>query len=109
MNRVTIDECEQALRATGGFISQAAKKLGISQPALSKRIRRSKRLQDVRQEVRTQYLDLAESKLIGKINEGNFKAIRFYLLTQGKDRGYMLKQEIQLPEDTTIRVKVTDE
>lgn len=37
--KVTITQIETALEATGGFITDAARKLGISQPAVSKRIK----------------------------------------------------------------------
>lgn len=88
----TIDQCEDAIRKAGGFISHAAKQLGISQPALSKRIGRSARLKQVLDDTREQYLDLAESKLLKKIQDEDLGAICFYLKCKGKERGYIERQ-----------------
>ena len=84
---LTIKQIEDGLRATGGFISQAAKQLGVTQQAISKRIKESEHLQAVRKEVDDSYLDLAESKLIKKINKEDLGAICFYLKCKGKHRG----------------------
>ena len=92
--KVTIEQLEQALKAHGGWQTQAAKALGISFQAVSKRVNQSERLQQVVAEVKAQYLDLAESRLMQKIKDGDLGAICFYLKCQGKERGYVEKQHI---------------
>jgi len=99
--RTTLKECEVALRKSGGFISHAAKALNISSAALSRRIKRSKKLQEIKAEIDEKYLDLAESKLISKINKEDLGAICFYLKCRGKDRGYIEKQIIDLNSKVT--------
>ena len=97
---LTIKQIEDALRATGGFISQAAKKLGVTQQAISKRIKESEKLQQIRVEIDESYLDLAESKLIKKINNDDNGSIFFYLKCKGKHRGYIERQENYNTGDT---------
>ena len=99
--RTTLKQCEIALRKSGGFITHAAKSLNISTTALSRRISRSKKLQEVKKEVEEKYLDLAESKLIGKINKEDLGAICFFLKCRGKERGYIEKQIIDLNSKVT--------
>lgn len=91
--KLTVSDYEKALRATGGFLTHAAKKLGVSVPAVSQRIKKSARLQAVLEEIRGGMLDLAESKLKAAIKKGEAWAIAFYLKCQGKARGYIERAE----------------
>jgi hypothetical protein len=90
----TEDEIEEALRASGGFISRAAKRLGKDHSAVSKRIKKSKRLQEVLQEIVESQLDKAEDALLGLIEEKSLGACCFYLKTKGQGRGYIEKKQI---------------
>jgi hypothetical protein len=87
--KVTIKQCEDALRACGGFVTHAAKMLGISSSTLSYRVSTSERLQRVVAETKAEHLDLAESTLLKKIKAEDLGAICFYLKCQGKERGYI--------------------
>jgi hypothetical protein len=49
-------------------------------------------------------LDFAESALMKQIQDGNTAAILFFLKTQGKRRGYIERNEIDLGESRTIKV-----
>ena len=106
---LTIKQIEDGLRASGGFISQAAKKLGVTQQAISDRIRKSEQLQQARKEIDESYLDLAESKLVNKINKEDLGAICFYLKCKGKDRGYVERQEINVNAKHSLDKKTDDE
>jgi DNA-binding Xre family transcriptional regulator len=87
--RVKLSQYEEAIRKSGGFLTHAAKMLGVSVQAVHQRIKSSERLQKVYTETKEQYLDLAESKLIQKIKADDLGAICFFLKCQGKDRGYI--------------------
>jgi len=95
MLKLTIKQIEDALRATGGFVSQTAKKLNCSQETIYKRVAASEHLKQVRHEIEESYLDLAESKLIKKMNEADLGALCFYLKCKGKHRGYVEKQQLE--------------
>lgn len=97
----TLAECEDALRASGGFVTHAAAMLGISWPALSERVKKHARLQRVLEEAREQHLDLAETQLISSVAQGEAWAVCFFLKCKGKGRGYIERQQI----DTNITNK----
>ena len=100
---ITIKEIEIALRTTMGFQTQAAELLGISQQAISKRIKASPHLQTVIKEIREKELDHAEFNLQKLIKAGNFQAICFYLKCQGKNRGYVerIEQQVEIKDLST--------
>lgn len=54
------------------------------------------------------FLDEAESRLYAAVRRGNFKAIKFYLETKGRARGYDAHQEIDLTA-TVVRPRVVFE
>lgn len=93
--QLTIEQYEDALRKAGGFISYAAKSLNVSPSAVTQRVKANEHLQQVLREVKDSYLDLSEAALLKKIKAGDLGAICFYLKCQGKDRGYVEKQQIE--------------
>lgn len=94
---LSINEIDKALRATGGFVTYAAKKLGVTYNAVYARIQKSPQLQRTLKETKESYLDLAEHSLITLMKDGNLGALAFYLKCQGKGRGY-----IENPKDTAV-------
>lgn len=103
---LTIKQIEAALTATGGFVSQTAKKLGVKPNAIYERLRKSPYLKQVKAEIEESFLDLAESKLIKKMNDEDLGAICFYLKCKGKSRGYIEKQQMELSGDEKKPVQV---
>jgi len=110
-----IEQIEKALKANGGFISQAAKSLNVRYQTIWERIRRSSRLKQSYEEIRESYLDLAESKLLVKIREGDLGAICFFLKCQGKKRGYIERpvggddgSYIPKPQPVSVIIQVQD-
>ena len=92
--RFKVADVEAALRSSFAIYSAAAAilepKYGTCSPnTIRNYVRRYARLQAVEDEIRGQTLDLAETKLIGAIRDGNMTAIIFYLKTKGADRGYI--------------------
>lgn len=88
----TPEQFLQALRANGGFVSRTAEALGVSHQAVYKRMNENPELKAAFNEIKSKYLDLAESKLIQAVNNGASWAVCFYLKCQGKDRGWIETQ-----------------
>jgi hypothetical protein len=101
----TIEQYEAALRRHRGLQAYAARDLGVTQQAVSDRIRRSPRLQQAVAESREIRLDTAEYKLDQAIEAGEAWAICFFLKTQGKSRGYVERQEHSGPDGGPVDVR----
>ena len=86
---LTTKQIADALRATGGFVTQASVKLGVTYQAVYKRLKTSPELAALKEEIDESTLDLAETKLIELIKEKNLGAICFYLKCKGRSRGYI--------------------
>jgi len=90
-----VGEIAEALLKCAGILSNAAEELGCKRATLVKYLERHPDLAKVRDHAREVTLDLAESKLVDKIKKGNLGAIIFFLKTQGKQRGYVERQQLQ--------------
>jgi hypothetical protein len=106
--RITTRQIEEALKKCGGFQSLAAKQLGISQQAISKRVLKNKRLQAVIKEADEFYIDLGVSKLIKAIEAGEPWAIRFFLEYKGRDRGFVRQVQHSSDDNFVIKVRYID-
>jgi len=104
--KITDKQIEHALISSGGFISHAAKKLNVCHSSISERVTKSPRLQKVRDDTKEQNLDLAETKLLSAVKEGAPWAICFYLKCQGKQRGYVERQEVVGADNKPIKISV---
>jgi len=94
---LTKKKIKSAIGGSGGIIQVVAKKCGVSRTWMSITLHKPQNanLLELIQEEREKLLDMTESKLISEIKEGYFPAIKWYLTTQGKDRGYGDKQEVE--------------
>jgi len=97
--KVTKKTLIQSIRNNGGFVTRVAAELGISVTAVYKRMNKHPDVKAVLEEVREQYIDLAENALIRRVREGDLGAICFYLKCQAKHRGYIEK----VSGDFTVR------
>lgn len=81
---------------TRGHVQMAARALGVNQKTIYRRVGRA-RIEQIRAEALEQDLDFAETKLQTMIRDGDWRALRFFLLTKGKHRGYQFgrKDEVQ--------------
>ena len=105
--KMKVKDVEAALRASLGILTRAATiledKYGSCSPTtVSNYIKRHSSLQKVQDEITNQTLDLAESKLIQLIKDGDKTAILFYLKCKGKDRGYIEKPEIEFYQQNNL-------
>jgi len=94
MSKVTASEAAQAIRNQKGFITQAAKQLGISRQHLYTLINNHPTVKEALTDAREEMKDFAEGKLIQNIKEGKETSLIFYLKTQAKDRGYVERAEV---------------
>lgn len=95
--QVTQAQIIQALRETGGVISDAAKRLGLATAwGLRKRINSNQKLKDVLAEIREDTKDLAEGVVMTALKSGDKDIAKWYLAALARDRGYGNKQEIDL-------------
>ena len=75
-------------------MSDTAKALGTTQGTLRDRLNRNPELRKRFEEIEDARIDKAERKLDDKINDGDFRAIKFFLETKGRRRGYGKQVEI---------------
>ncbi len=93
--RLKQKDIEKALRVAGGNVTGAADRLGVPRSTLYRRIKQSKRLQEVLEECREVLIDEAEAALTRRVRQGHMSAVTFVLKTLGKNRGYVERQEIE--------------
>ena len=86
--KFTEAQIKAALRQHHGAIHLAAEALGASRQALHQRVKRSKELQGYILEIEESLLDHAECGLAKAVDAIEPWAIRFVLITKGRDRGY---------------------
>jgi hypothetical protein len=82
----------EGLKATGGFIGKTAKLIGLSQSALSNRIKQYPELREVISDIENNVLEVAVSGLISAIANGDPWAIKEYLKYKGHSMGFGAKE-----------------
>ncbi|WP_394849685.1 hypothetical protein LZC95_19810 [Pendulispora brunnea] len=111
--RFRVEQVAEALRMSAGIFTAAANKLGCAPNTIKNYVQRHPSLQAVCDEAQFKTLDLAESKLLAAIGEGNLTAVIFYLKCRGKARGYVERAEISGPDGGAVPVldvtRLTDE
>lgn len=105
---LTVEQLEHAIRQTAGNISQAAKALGVSRSTVNRRVAESATLKQLVLDTREELVDIAESALRREVLGGNITAIIFTLKTQGKERGYVERQEWAGVKDKPIVISWDD-
>jgi len=84
----------EAILAGKGIVSEAARILDCHRTSLYDHIKANPELQAVLDEAREVTLDVAENHLMKLIESDNYNAIRFYLATIGKKRGFVESTEV---------------
>lgn len=106
-------DAANAIKEAKGFVTHAAKRLGISRVQLHRIINKHATVKEALIDAREEMKDFAESKLYQGIDDGNPTLIIFYAKTQMKDRGYVERQEVTGkdggPLETLDYSKLTDE
>lgn len=94
-DRYTQARVIKAIQDAKGIKATAAANLKCSRQTVTNYIDRYPDVKAAYQEARDTSLDLAESKLIALVEREEWPAIRFMLVTLGKDRGYTERHEFQ--------------
>lgn len=106
--RYTVAQVIDALRKTKGMKGPAARILDCSWTAVDGYEKRHPSVQQVIREERESMTDVAELSLARAIQNGEAWAVCFYLKTQGKERGYVERQEHSGPNGGPIETKGTN-
>lgn len=77
------------------MIAVAARNLGIGRKAIYERRDKSPMVAEAINEHRELLVDLAEAEIMKQIRGGNIAAIIFTLKTQGRQRGWIERREIE--------------
>lgn len=94
MQKLHADVVEAKVRELHGNLAAVGRACGVTRTAVHRFIHKRPNLVKVLQEAREVMLDNGESVLYSKVLAGEGWAVRFYLRTQGKSRGYFEKKEI---------------
>jgi hypothetical protein len=92
--RFTADQIIRALIRTRGMVTLAAERLACDADTIYNYAKRHPTVEAELKRQRERITDIAESKLYLAIDVGESWAIQYYLRTQGKNRGYVERQEI---------------
>lgn len=84
----TPEQVADALRQARGVQAVAARLLGCHRNTVRRYMQEHPQVQEAVGEMRNENLDMAESQLLTAVSRGEPWAVKFYLATQGRDRGY---------------------
>ena len=88
----------EALEKSLGVVTTACKATGIPRKTFYNWCNSDRNFQKAYSDMSEIALDFAESKLHSRIRDGSDTAIIFFLKTQGKSRGYIERQELEVNE-----------
>ena len=86
----------QALKLNLGNITEACKASNVPRRTYYHWVDAAEEFKQSCKDVEESLLDLAENRLLEKIDKYDITAIIFFLKTKGKKRGYQEKQEIEI-------------
>ena len=98
----------EALKSSLGVVTTASKKANIERTTHYKWLAQDDKYAEQVEAIKDIALDFAESQLHKRMQNGSDTAIIFYLKTQGKKRGYIEKQQIEVSGELDIK-KLSDE
>ena len=97
-----VDTIATALRRTHGCIAAAARALRCSRATVQRYLRVYPALREIAQDEIELALDLCEQSLIHDAVNGDADARRFFLLTRGRARGYVIRKEVVPARDQPL-------
>ena len=104
--RYTEQQIIDALKATNGLISLAARQLGCERQTIYNRAKNNKKIRGCIKNSREELVDSAELALRAAVIGREAWAIAFTLKTLGKSRGYVERQEISGKGGNSVQIEV---
>lgn len=92
-HKFTVEEVKEALIASNGFMSTAAKRLKCNLSTIVNYINEFPEIKQTVYDIRHERDDFVESQLMKAIKNGELTAIIFYLKTQARHRGYNERED----------------
>jgi len=105
--KFTAQQMIDAIRASKGIKSVAARRLGCVRQTVDRYIREYATVAAAYEEERESIIDLAEGKMLQAVNDGEWPAIKFVLVTLGKERGYVERQQHEVGGKDGNAIEVT--
>lgn len=96
MTKISKKTFKKATIGSGGILANIARRLSVSRGAITQYLNRNPEMVKYIEEEKQSLLDLAELQLIIKLKQGDFKAIKFFLMSKGKERGYIINKELNI-------------
>jgi len=100
---ISKEQVAEAIRGTGGIITQIAKKMDCDWHTARKYINKWELTRTVYADETEKILDLCESQIIRSINDGNVQDAKWMLSNKAKHRGYGIDASIQVDDKTKMQ------
>ena len=105
-NHLSRETIIAALRACGGGVYLAARKLNCTPTNIYKRIAKDPKIREAHDAIRNEMVDLAEAGLRKAVRKGDVTAMIWVTKTLGKGRGYTERQELTGPDGEPLVIRV---
>lgn len=102
---MNITKFKEALEGSGGVQAVIAKKCGVDRSTISRYINKNPKMRILQEQEQERIIDVAENKLHALIGDKDIRAIKFFLETKGKSRGYVAKQELEIAGNLAMFTK----
>jgi hypothetical protein len=97
----------EALLASAGVYTLAAKALGVGRQAVAEHVNKSPYLQKILADAQETNLDVAETSLMNAVRQCQPWAVCFFLKCKGKGRGYVERTEVTGMDGAPIQAQIS--
>lgn len=102
--RISVKQCEAALRSTGGIMVAAAEALGVGRMVVQRLVAKHHKLRVVIAEATDETNDIAEGQLMLAIKRGEGWAVKYWLDNRAQDRGFGIRKLAFKDQDGQIQI-----
>lgn len=103
LTREKLNQIAQIYEKKNGNITATCSAANIGRKTFYRYLENDAKFKEMIEDVNESLVDLAETKLLTLINEGDRESILFMLRTKGKDRGYgNITQNVKLSGDVKV-------